>query len=59
MEIRNLFMQVISELLFGFEVCLNKIGEYFSFNKNTFLKNKKEDEKPFFEELFDYEGYSN
>ena len=58
MEIRNLFMQVISELLFGFEVCLNKVGEYFSFNKNTFLKNKKEDEKPFFEELFDYQIFS-
>ena len=58
MEIRNLFMQVISEILFGFEVCLNKVGENFSFNKNTFLKNKKEDEKPFFEELFDYQLFS-
>ena len=52
LKMRNLFLQFIIEIIFGYEKCTNKIDDYNVFDKYTFMKNKGENYRAFCNELF-------
>ena len=57
LKMRNLFMQVFAEILFGYEKCTYLFNKRVVFNKFTFMQNINENDRGFYNDLINVENF--